>query len=200
MDIPPDSKQKSSTITEMLVNFVLMGIVLSPILFILQQFFVFVTYIPEESKRKNYEVIQNLALINKIQASYVLDNGVFAKTFNELAIGTLQGGNIDSSEIFEYKLNFQTKDIAIIGAKPIDKEGHGFNGAVLMYKNRKGFLATKSIMCKSVGTGVDGTNSNNLPVVNTLGNLTCAPNWKVLYESNNREPSDQKLTEQGERT
>ena len=149
MGIPPESKQKSSTITEMLVNFVLMGIVLSPILFILQQFFVFVTYVPEESKRKNSEVIQNLALINKMQVIYVLDNGVFAKTFNELAIGTLQGGNIDSSEIFEYKLNFQTKDIAIIGAKPIDKEGHGFNGAVLMYKNRKAFLSQK-VLCANL--------------------------------------------------
>jgi Type IV pilin-like G and H, putative len=200
MDIPPESKQKSSTIPEMLVKLALASILLSPVLFILQQFFVFVTYDPEESKRKNYEAMQNLALINKMQVIYVIDNGVFAKTFNELAIGTLQGGNIDSSEIFEYKLNFQTKDIAIIGAKPIDKERHGFNGAVLRYKNRKGFLATKSIVCKSVGTGVDGTNSNNLPAVNTLGHLTCAPNWKVLYENNNREPSDQESPEQGERT
>ena len=85
--------------------------------------------------------------------------------------------------------------MATISAQPIDENNNGYNGAVLRYKNRKGFLATKSIVCKSVDTGVDGTNSDNLPAVNTLGNLTCAPKWKVLYENNNREPSDLELAE-----
>ena len=103
MGIPPESNQNSSPIIEILIKLVLTGILLSPILFILQQFFVFVTYTPERYRSKNSEIIQNFTLVNKTQGYSILENGVFAKTFNELAIGTLQGENVDSSKIFQYK-------------------------------------------------------------------------------------------------
>ncbi len=194
MGIPPESNQKSSPITEILVKLVLAGILLSPVLFILQQFFVFVTYIPEESKRKNSEVMQNLALTNRVQGSYILENGSFAKTFNELSIGTLQGGDVDSSKTFQYKLAIPSKDLAIIGAKPMDEEKNGFNGAALRYKNRKGFFAVRSIICESAVVGADGTNPKNSPIISTSGKLICAAEWKVLREDN-EEPSDRELAE-----
>jgi hypothetical protein len=192
MGIPPESNQKSSPITEILIKLVLTGILLSPILFILQHFFVFVTYIPEGSKRKNSEVMQNLSLTNRVQGSYILENGSFAKTFNELSIGTLQGGDVDSSKIFQYKLAIPSKDLAIIGAKSLDGERNSFNGAVLRYKNRKGFFAVRSIICESAVVGADGTNPKNSPIVSTSGKLICTPGWKVLREDN-EEPSDREL-------
>ena len=194
MGIPPESNQKSSLITEILIKLVLTGILLSPILFILQQFFVFVTYIPEGSKRKNSEVMQNLSLTNRVQGSYILENGSFAKTFNELSIGTLQGGDVDSSKTFQYKLAIPSKNLAIIGAKPMNEEKNGFNGAVLRYKNRKGFFAVKSIICESVVVGADGTNPKNSPIVSTSEKLICAAGWKVLREDN-EEPSERELAE-----
>jgi Type IV pilin-like G and H, putative len=132
-------------------------------------------------------------LFNRTQGHFILENGVFAKTFNELAIGTLQGGIIDSSKIFQYKLDIPSKDLAIIGAKHLDEESNGFNGAVLRYKNKKGFFALRSIMCESTVMGADGTNPKNSPIVNTSGKLICAAGWKVLREDN-EEPSEQELS------
>jgi Type IV pilin-like G and H, putative len=191
MGIPPESKQKSSII-EIFIKLILTGILLSPVLFILQQFFVFVTYTPERYRKKNFEVIQNFTLVNRTQGNSILENGVFAKTFNELAIGTLQGENVDSSKIFQYKLDILSKDLAIIGAKSLDGEKNGFNGAVLRYKNRKGFFAVRSIICESAVMGADGTNTKNSPIVSTSGKLICAAGWKVLREDN-EEPSDREL-------
>jgi type II secretory pathway pseudopilin PulG len=196
MGIPPKHKDLTSDIIsfiKLLARLALAGILVSvglPALFLLLHV---LSWPP--STKKDTEVKQNIGLINRVQDSYLLENGVFANTFDELATGIFQGRNIAKSPNFLYELDIKSKDLATISAKPIDENNHGYNGAVLRYKNKKGFLATKSIVCESVGTGVNGANSDNSPAVNTLGNLTCAPNWKILYENNNREPSDLELAE-----
>ncbi len=107
-------------------------------------------------------------------------------------MGTLIGGDTVSSSMFQYKIDIQSNDLAIVGAKPIDSEKNGFNGAVLIYKNKIGFFETSTIVCKSAVVGADGTARINLPVVNTSGRLGGASNWKVVEVSNN-ERSDRDL-------
>lgn len=196
MSIPPKHKDLTSdtiSFIALLVRLALAGALVSiglPALFLLLHVLSL-----SPSTNKDTEVKQNIGLVNRMQDSYLLENGVFANTFDKLATGIFQGNNIAKSPKFLYKLDLKSEDLAIISAQPIDENNNGYNGAVLRYKNRKGFLSTKSIVCKSVGTGLDGTISDNLPAVNSLGNLTCAPSWKLLYESNNREPSDRELSE-----
>ncbi len=188
MGIPPESKDKSSAIIETLVKLMLLVIILPPALGILYPIFAFITYAPK--KYKNSEIMQNIGDVNQRQGAYILENGVFAKTFDKLATGFIYGGSIDSSQTYE--LDIQSQDFAIIRAKTINKEKHGFNGAVLRYKNKKGFFGIKSIICESTIVGADGTNLKNLPAVNASEKLICAPEWEVLQE-NNKEPSDREL-------
>jgi hypothetical protein len=193
MGLPPKHKDLTSDIIsfiKLLVRLALAGILVSiglPALFLLLHV---LSWPP--STKKEREVKQNIVMVNALQFATINDRGVFAKTFDELATGTLRGGNTTSSQVFEYKLDIQSQDLAIIGAKPLDKEKHGLNGAVLRYKNRRGFLSNRSIICESAIEGADGTERINLPVINNLGKLSCAPNWKVL-EENNSEPSDGEL-------
>ena len=198
MGIPPESKNKSldiiKDIIKAILTLMLAGILIPVGIGALFFFLQMLTW--STGNKQDREVKQNIAMVNRLQISRIISerDGIFAKTFDELAIGVLHGDSTADSPAFQYKINTQSKDLAIIGAKPIDKEKNGFNGAVLSYKNKKGFSATKSIMCQSAVAGVDGTEQTNLPVVNAMGKLSCASNWKIL-EENNRGQSDLDLAE-----
>jgi hypothetical protein len=74
-------------------------------------------------------------------------------------------------------MDVRSEDLAIIGAKPLESEMYGFNGAVLRFKNAKGAIATVSIICRSPDPGADGTNFAHAPVADAAGKLRCANGW-----------------------
>jgi Type IV pilin-like G and H, putative len=133
------------------------------------------------------EAEQNILLANKTQSVFVLENGRFATTFDELAIGVPTGGSKAATTNLEYKLDIRSKDLAIIGTKPIagvpypmeNREGYAFNGATLRFKNGKGSTATVWIMCRSQTSGADGTDSAQAPIVDA-GKLRCADGWDKI--------------------
>jgi hypothetical protein len=127
-------------------------------------------------KAANSEAGQNIALVNKSQWENVRHNYRFLKTFDEMAISTLKGGDSAEGRYFKYKTS-QFQDIAFIGAKPKSDNLNGFNGAVLRFKNKQDLLSPASITCKSNVLGADGTVPQNLPRVTDLGKITCAPGW-----------------------
>jgi Type IV pilin-like G and H, putative len=123
------------------------------------------------------EAEQNIHIANKLQSIFIMENSKFATTFDELAIGVPMGGVTATTSNFEYKLEIRSQDLAIIGAKPLDREMSGFNGAVLRSKNAKGAVVTFSIICRSQIPGADGTNSARAPIADTAGQLRCADGW-----------------------
>jgi hypothetical protein len=87
----------------------------------------------------------------------------------------------------ESKIDIRSEDLAIIGAKPIDREMYGFNGAVLRFKNAKGVIVTVSIVCRSQNPGADGTDPSSAPVADGAGKLQCAAGWNdVLAPTRDR--------------
>jgi Type IV pilin-like G and H, putative len=132
-------------------------------------------------------VKQIMATANRGQSAFISEYGKFATNFDELAIGDLVDKNTNTSEKFEYKIDVSSKDLAIIGAKPIDRELYGFNGAVLRSKN-KGVIETVSIVCHSQAPGADGTDPVNTPIADPAGKLRCANGWNdVLGETQSKQ-------------
>jgi Type IV pilin-like G and H, putative len=134
------------------------------------------------------EALMNTHLVNTAQSMSVLENGRFATTFDELAIGVPTGGSKAATTNLEYKLDIRSKDLAIIGTKQIagvpypieNREGYAFNGATLRLKNGKGSIATVSITCRSQTLGADGTDSAQAPIVEAPGKLRCADGWDKI--------------------
>ena len=143
--------------------------------------FIFVVdliYTPDRDIKKNNEPEPNVRLVNRSQNAFIKDHGKFAKTFDELELGSLIGASNTTTQYFWYKLDIRSKDLAIIGAKPLDREMYGFNGAVLRSKNGKGVISIASIVCRSQSPGSDGTNPDRAPITDaTTGKLRCAAGW-----------------------
>ncbi len=179
MSYPPEPDRKFST-KDNLIIFIALGIILSPVLFVLQQFFVFITYTPPSVReswlnRPKYHI----ALLNRVQILSIAENGKFARNFDELEkTGGLEVNTTATSRGIEYKLDIRSKDLAIIGTKPLDLELYGFNGAVLRFKNAKGSIYMTSIICRSQATGADGTDLAQVPIADAAtGKLRCAAGW-----------------------
>ncbi len=196
MSLPPESKQKLSTIDKFSM-ILLIGMLLSPFLFVLQQTYVFLFDDSADQKSSEERKVENnIVAINKIQGIITLTsrkNSLFAKTLDEITYDKTFGWHMSITRIFEYKVDIQSKDLAVIGAKPINQDFHGYNGATLRYKNVKGLIATKSIVCRSKATGADGTDPLNAPVTDSFGKLRCAPSWTVVHETQS-EPAKQQET------
>jgi Type IV pilin-like G and H, putative len=122
------------------------------------------------------QVRRNIAIINRVQAAFIEDSSRFAKTFDKLAIATIRGGSTATSENFQYKLDIRSNGLAIVGAKPLDRELYGFNGAILRSKNANGVVTAVSIICRSQSPGVDGTDPAQTPIADTTG-MRCADGW-----------------------
>jgi Type IV pilin-like G and H, putative len=124
-----------------------------------------------------------IAMSGKIslQRQHALQNGTFAKTFDVIAgeYGSLKGGDTVITDGYQYKLTFLSDDLSLIGAKPLEEGLNGYNGAVLIYKNKKGILVAETIICKSNSVGADGTNPANAPIRSSSGKLSCALGWTV---------------------
>jgi hypothetical protein len=143
------------------------------------------------------EAEQNVHIVNKVQSIFILENDRFATTFDELAIGVPVGGSHATTSNVEYKLDVRSKDLVIIGTKPIvgvgypveNREGYAFNGATLRFKNGKGLMATVSIVCRSQTSSADGTDSSQAPIADAASKLRCAAGWdKILLPPQNKYP------------
>jgi Type IV pilin-like G and H, putative len=191
MSLSPESKQKLLP-GDKLSKFIIVGAILSPLLFVLQQTYVFLA--DDSTAQKSSEerkVKYNIVAVNRFQSFMTLrKNSSFAKTFDEIAGDKTLGWNMSNPKSFEYKLDVRSKDLAIIGAKPSGQNLHSHNGATLKYKNIKGLFATKSIVCKSEAAGADGTDPINAPVADSSDKLRCAPGWIVVDETQS-EPAKQ---------
>jgi hypothetical protein len=189
MSYPPEPDRKSST-KDNLITFIGIGIILSPVLFVLQQFFVFITYTPP-SVRESWlnKPKYHIALLNRVQILSIAEKGKFARTFDELEkTGGLEVGETATLRGFEYKLNIRSKDVAIIGTKP-SQEAYGFSGATFRSTNAKGLVTTSSIVCKSKNTGTDGTDPANAPIPNSAGKLICPIGWTIVDETSSEQPN-----------
>jgi Type IV pilin-like G and H, putative len=187
MSYPPEPDRKLLT-KYSLITFIALGIILSPVLFVLQQFFVFITYTPP-SVRESWlnKPKYHIALLNRVQILSIAENGRFARSFDELEkIGGLEVNTTATSRGFEYKLNIRSKDLAIIGAKP-SQEAYGFSGATFRSTNAKGLVTTSSVVCKSKNTGTDGTDLANAPIPNSAGKLICPIGWTIVDKTHNEQ-------------
>ncbi|PSB55352.1 type IV pilin-like G/H family protein [Chamaesiphon polymorphus] len=126
------------------------------------------------------QVITNISTANKLQTVSALINNKFATTFDELAMNNLRGGNTANSKKIVYKLDVRSQDLAIIGAKPLNRKLYGYNGAVLRFKTDRGLDGTVSILCRSQDPGADGTYFAHAPVADAAGKLRCATGWKDI--------------------
>jgi hypothetical protein len=127
------------------------------------------------------QVIINISTANKLQTVSAVTNNKFATTFDELALENLTGGSTTTSKNFAYKLDIRSPDLAMIGAKPLNRKLYGYNGAVLRFKTDRGLEGTVSIVCRSQNPGGDGTDPNRAPIIETELKLRCAAGWKDVF-------------------
>jgi Type IV pilin-like G and H, putative len=157
----------------------------SPFLFLSQQVFSFMTYSPYNDPKVARGSLMgraeaNIGNVVRLQSGYVLRNKTFAKTFDEILMDDLtESRNTEGG--YQYKMAVVSKDLALVGAKPLIREVRGYNGATWKYKNAKGLTVAAIIICKSRKFDVDGTEPSSLPLVNASRKLSCAPDWTTVY-------------------
>jgi hypothetical protein len=121
-----------------------------------------------------------ILLVNRAQNNLATEQKKpFAKTFDELAIDSLKGSNSYTSKEFHYIIDVRSPDVAVVGAKPLDRWQHGYNGATIKSKQGETAMVTSSIICKSKFAGADGTNLTHAPIAVDGGKLLrCASGWQ----------------------
>jgi Type IV pilin-like G and H, putative len=140
-----------------------------------------VVYANPSIGHKNSQVVMNISTANKLQTVSTLENNKFATTFDQLAMANFTGGRTTTSKKFAYKIDIRSQNLAIIGAKPLNRKLYGYNGAVLRFKTDRGLVGTVSIVCQSQTLGGDGTDPNRAPIVETELKLRCADGWKDVF-------------------
>lgn len=148
-------------------------------------FFGYLLFDKSPNSTKSADIIkQNMIIINRLQKDNIqFKDGRFARTFDELAMGTILGGNTSIFRKIQYKIIVKSNNLTTTEAKSLDKDEYSLVGVVAKHKNSKGLFVYSSILCKSDALGVEGTDPVNTPIIDGSGKLGCAPGWAIVNET-----------------
>lgn len=161
---------KGYTLIEVLIVVIVVGILAAIAL---------PNFLNQAAKAKQIEAINNLALINRLQIGYFMENNIFATTLDRLGLGSLTGGTTSTSIYYNYLMASDYNPLRDIHAHadPKDVGLKAYVAGVDLYHNSSGVPVMDDIICGSDNprqTPID----MGVPVVSLQGNyyttqLTC---------------------------
>jgi type IV pilus assembly protein PilA len=158
------NSEKGFTLVELLVVIIIIGILTAIAL---------PNFLNQTAKGKQTEAKQNVNLINKTQNADRLEKGVFASSFDMLAVGTLNSNTATASTgLYSYVLTLTdtTKDGATITANATDGGLKNYAGAAVRITNSANLSVVNFVSCETLKPGQTGTQptvvANTPPVCN----------------------------------
>jgi len=100
------------------------------------------------------EAVQSISSINKQQVLQITESGEFTDKFDTLALGNLQGDNIDfeSSKYYIYIITIW-EDRALVQVIPKKEDFKAYMGGVKIFKDSNDRLTTREVICKADKAG-----------------------------------------------
>jgi hypothetical protein len=109
----------------------------------------FIVFGLPDTRRKIGEIEWYVSVANKVQKTNIQDYCEFSKTFDELNIGGLSGGDTGVLNNIQYKIDIKPDLLAVTGSKSLKKDKYSFVGLVKGQKISQGLFVATSILCRS---------------------------------------------------
>jgi type IV pilus assembly protein PilA len=158
------------TLVELLVVIIIIGILAAIAL---------PNFLNQGAKAKQVEAKQNIALVNRLQTLYRIENSSFANSFNKLAIGSISSitGNASTTN-YDYSLSATIENTTLL-ATAKDAALKAYSGGNNRYTNTDSKSVIVSVICEAITPGLTAA---SLPTVSSLSSgPTCpATGYKTL--------------------
>ncbi len=157
------NSEKGFTLVELLVVIIIIGILAAIAL---------PNFLNQSAKAKQTEAKQNIAMVNRVQTLYRIENSGFADSFNKLAIGSIASTTGTATSInYEYDLTAATENSTLL-ATARDAALKAYSGGNNRYTNSDSRSVITSVICEAITPGITAA---SLPGVSSLSSGPTCP-------------------------
>ena len=156
--------EQGFTLVELLVVIIIIGILAAIAL---------PNFLNQGAKAKQTEAKQNIAMVNRVQNLYRVENTSFADTFDKLAIGSITSTTtVASTTNYSYTLNSTNSENTTLIATAKDTALKAYSGGSNRYTNSDSKSVITSVICEAL---TPGTTAASLADVSSLSSGPTCP-------------------------